>query len=166
LGDLRSKPDRPREPGTRPRGEAGDATRAQRMLPSPAATVAVLLFKGNCEVIGVNTAIISDAATSIGFAVPSDRAVVVIDQLRQFGKTRGGQGVDESTGALVASMPLNRPAAKADVPKGAWTRRASAGRHCARRLAPPRYTRVPHASGHGLGGMMAYSTKTSGWPLA
>jgi serine protease Do len=43
-------------------------------------------------VIGVNTAIISPSGGSIGigFAVPSDSAVVVLDQLRQFGETRRG----------------------------------------------------------------------------
>ena len=50
------------------------------------------LFNMDGEVIGVNTAIISPTGGSIGigFAVPSDTAVVVIDQLRQFGETRRG----------------------------------------------------------------------------
>ena len=75
------------------------------------------------EVIGVNTAIISPTGGSIGigFAVPSDTAAVVVDQLRQFGETRRGWlGVKiqtitddigreptaskEDTGALVASV--------------------------------------------------------------
>ena len=50
------------------------------------------LFNMEGEVIGVNTAIISPTGGSIGigFAVPSDTAVLVIDQLRQFGETRRG----------------------------------------------------------------------------
>ena len=44
------------------------------------------LFNMDGEVIGVNTAIISPTGGSIGigFAVPSDTAIVVIDQLRQY----------------------------------------------------------------------------------
>jgi serine protease Do len=50
------------------------------------------LFNLNGEVIGVNTAIISPSGGSIGigFAVPSDSAMPVIDQLRQYGETRRG----------------------------------------------------------------------------
>ena len=50
------------------------------------------LFNMDGEVIGVNTAIISPTGGSIGigFAVPSDTAIVVVDQLRQFGETRRG----------------------------------------------------------------------------
>src|SRR5262245_54078610 len=80
------------------------------------------LFNMDGEVIGVNTAIISPTGGSIGigFAVPSDTAVAVIDQLRQFGETRRGWlgvkiqsitdeladtlGVQDNTGALVASV--------------------------------------------------------------
>ena len=85
------------------------------------------LFNMDGEVIGVNTAIISPTGGSIGigFAVPSDTAVVVIDQLRQFGETRRGwlgvkiqtitddiaeaYGVKENTGALVASVTPGQP---------------------------------------------------------
>ena len=80
------------------------------------------LFNMDGEVIGVNTAIISPTGFSIGigFAVPSDAAVVVLDQLRQYGETRRGwlgvnvqsitedmaevYGVKENTGALVSSV--------------------------------------------------------------
>jgi serine protease Do len=80
------------------------------------------LFNMEGEVIGVNTAIISPTGGSIGigFAVPSDTATIVVDQLRQFGETRRGwlgvkiqsitddlaeaYGVKENTGALVASV--------------------------------------------------------------
>src|SRR5262245_18264863 len=86
--------------------------------------------------IGVNTAIISPTGGSIGigFAVPSDTAVAVIDQLRQFGETRRGWlgvkiqsitdeladtlGVQDNTGALVASVTSDSPAAKAGIQDG------------------------------------------------
>jgi serine protease Do len=94
------------------------------------------LFNMNGEVIGVNTAIISPTGGSIGigFAVPSDTAVVVIDQLRQFGETRRGwlgvkiqtitediaeaSGIRENTGALVASVTPGSPAASAGIQDG------------------------------------------------
>jgi serine protease Do len=94
------------------------------------------LFNMDGEVIGVNTAIISPTGGSIGigFAVPSDTATVVIDQLRQFGETRRGwlgvkiqtitediaeaSGVKENAGALVASVTPGSPAAKAGVQDG------------------------------------------------
>jgi serine protease Do len=91
------------------------------------------LFNMDGEVIGVNTAIISPTGGSIGigFAVPSDSAMVVLDQLRQFGETRRGwlgvhvltvsedmaetYGVKEGTGARVASVAPEGPAAKAGI---------------------------------------------------
>jgi serine protease Do len=94
------------------------------------------LFNMDGEVIGVNTAIISPTGGSIGigFAVPSDTATIVVDQLRQFGETRRGwlgvkiqtitddmaeaYGVKENTGALVASVTPDSPAAKAGVQDG------------------------------------------------
>jgi serine protease Do len=94
------------------------------------------LFNMDGEVIGVNTAIISPTGGSIGigFAVPSDTALVVIDQLRQFGETRRGwlgvkiqtitddiaeaSGVKENSGALVASVTPGSPAAKAGIQDG------------------------------------------------
>jgi serine protease Do len=84
----------------------------------------------------VNTAIISPTGGSIGigFAVPSDTAMVVIDQLRHFGEARRGwlgvkiqtlsediaeaQGVKENTGALVASVTPGSPAATAGILDG------------------------------------------------
>src|SRR5277367_1211517 len=50
------------------------------------------LFNLNGEVIGINTAIISPSGGSIGigFAVPSDTAMPVLDQLRQYGEARRG----------------------------------------------------------------------------
>ena len=73
--------------------------------------------------IGVNTAIISPSGGSIGigFAVPSNSALAVIDQLRQFGETRRGwlgvrfndgaewdelQGIVEDAYATVAPKKL------------------------------------------------------------
>ena len=94
------------------------------------------LFNMDGEVIGVNTAIISPTGGSIGigFAVPSDTATVVIDQLRQFGETRRGwlgvkvqsltddlaetYGVKENTGALVAGVTPDSPAQKAGIVEG------------------------------------------------
>ncbi|PWT88889.1 MAG: serine protease [Proteobacteria bacterium] len=94
------------------------------------------LFNMDGEVIGVNTAIISPTGGSIGigFAVPSDTAVAVIDQLRQFGETRRGWlgvkiqsitdeladtlGVQDNTGALVSSVTNDSPAAKGGIQDG------------------------------------------------
>ena len=94
------------------------------------------LFNMDGEVIGVNTAIISPTGFSvgIGFAVPSDVAVVVIDQLRLFGETRRGwlgvniqsitedlaetYGLKENSGAFVSSVSPGGPAAKAGILDG------------------------------------------------
>jgi serine protease Do len=94
------------------------------------------LFNMDGEVIGVNTAIISPTGGSIGigFAVPADTAVAVIEQLKQFGETRRGWlgvriqsvtediaesvGVRENTGALVAGVTADSPAAKAGIQAG------------------------------------------------
>ena len=91
------------------------------------------LFNMDGEVIGVNTAIISPSGGSIGigFAVPSDSAVVVLEQLREFGETRRGwlgvnvqtvtedlaetYGLREGTGARVASVASDGPAGKAGI---------------------------------------------------
>mgnify|MGYP001416681009 CR=1 FL=1 len=94
------------------------------------------LFNMQGEVIGVNTAIISPTGGSIGigFAVPSDTAANVVDQLRQFGETRRGWlgvkiqsvtedlaetlGVKENTGALVSGVTPESPAAKGGLEAG------------------------------------------------
>jgi serine protease Do len=94
------------------------------------------LFNMDGEVIGVNTAIISPTGGSIGigFAVPSDAAMVVLDQLRLYGETRRGwlgvnvqsitedlaeaYGLKENVGALVASVAPDGPAAKAGILDG------------------------------------------------
>ncbi|SOE17549.1 serine protease Do [Hoeflea halophila] len=85
------------------------------------------LFNMNGEVIGINTAIISPSGGSIGigFAVPTELAVNVIDQLREFGETRRGWlgvriqpvtdeiaeslGMDGAKGALVAGVIRGGP---------------------------------------------------------
>jgi serine protease Do len=84
-------------------------------------------------VIGVNTAIISPTGGSIGigFAVPSNTAVQVLDQLKQYGETRRGWlgvhvqnvteeiatglGLQEPKGALVAKVSPDSPAASAGI---------------------------------------------------
>ncbi len=94
------------------------------------------LFNMDGDVIGVNTAIISPTGGSIGigFAVPSDAAIAVVDQLKQFGETRRGWlgvriqsvsediaetlGVPENTGALVAGITPDGPAAAAGIESG------------------------------------------------
>ena len=91
------------------------------------------LFNMEGEVIGVNTAIISPTGGSIGigFAVPSNSAVQVIDQLKQYGETRrgwlgvhvqnvteeiaAGLGLQEPKGALVAKVSPDSPAAAAGI---------------------------------------------------
>src|SRR4051812_6300155 len=95
-------------------------------------------FNLGAEVIGVNTAIYSPSGGSvgIGFAVPSNVAKNVIRQLRESGHvTRGWLGVaiqgitpsiakslgldsEQPSGALVASVTANSPAAKAGVKQG------------------------------------------------
>jgi len=94
------------------------------------------LFNMAGEVIGINTAILSPSGGSIGigFAVPSNMASAVIDQLQQFGETRRGwlgvriQNVDDSIaeslglgtarGALVAGVEEKGPAKPAGIESG------------------------------------------------
>jgi serine protease Do len=94
------------------------------------------LFNLNGEVVGVNTAIISPSGGSIGigFAVPSNSAVAVIDQLRQYGETRRGwlgvriqQVTDDiadslnlkpARGALVAGIDDRGPAKPGGIEAG------------------------------------------------
>jgi serine protease Do len=94
------------------------------------------LFNMQGDVIGVNTAIISPSGGSIGigFSVPSDSAIVIVDQLRRFGETRRGWlgvkirsvsddvaetiGTTERAGALIESVTTDGPAAKAGLKEG------------------------------------------------
>ena len=72
------------------------------------------LFNMQGEVIGINTAIISPSGGSIGigFAIPTELAVSVINQLREFGETRRGwlgvriQPVNEE---VASSLGMGRP---------------------------------------------------------
>jgi len=95
-------------------------------------------FNLSGEVIGINTAIYSPSGGSvgIGFAVPSNTANSVVAQLKEKGRvTRGWLGVaiqsitpaiakslgmnpDEPTGALVATVTANSPAAQAGLKPG------------------------------------------------
>ncbi len=94
------------------------------------------LFNIGGEVIGINTAIMSPTGGSIGigFAVPSEIAVPVIEQLRRFGEVhRGwigvriqdvtdevatGLGIGDLKGAFIAGMTDDGPAAKAGIKEG------------------------------------------------
>jgi len=94
------------------------------------------LFNMDGEVIGVNTAIISPTGGSIGigFSVPADTVVPVVQQLRQFKEVRrgwlgvkiqtvteaiaGALGIEENTGALVAAVTPDSPAAKGGMEAG------------------------------------------------
>jgi serine protease Do len=91
------------------------------------------LFNMQGQVIGVNTAIISPTGGSIGigFAVPSNTALQVLDQLKHYGETRRGWlgvhvqnvtedvaaslGLQEPKGALVAKVSPGSPAATAGI---------------------------------------------------
>jgi len=94
------------------------------------------LFNMEGEVIGINTAIISPSGGSIGlgFSIPSDLAINVIGQLREFGETRRGWlgvsiqpvtdeiaeslSMKEAVGALVAGMTAGGPAKKSGIAVG------------------------------------------------
>jgi serine protease Do len=94
------------------------------------------LFDMDGNVIGINTAIYSQSGGSIGigFAIPSNLADGVIDQLRNFGTTRRGWlgvqiqqvtdeiaeslGLSEAQGALVAGVLENSPAEAAEMKEG------------------------------------------------
>ncbi|HEX2256851.1 MAG TPA: PDZ domain-containing protein, partial [Afifellaceae bacterium] len=94
------------------------------------------LFNLGGEVVGINTAIMSPTGGSIGigFAVPSEIAVPVIKQLREFGEVRRGwigvriQDVTEDLttnvampgpkGALISGLTNDGPAEKAGVEAG------------------------------------------------
>ncbi len=94
------------------------------------------LFDMNGNVIGINTAIYSQSGGSIGigFAIPSNLADGVIEQLRNFGTTRRGWlgvqiqqvtdeiaeslGLPEARGALVAGVLDGSPAEAAKMKEG------------------------------------------------
>jgi serine protease Do len=71
------------------------------------------LFDMHGRVIGINTAIISPSGGSIGigFSIPSQLAVGVIDQLREFGETRRGWlgvRIQPVTDDIAESLGMNR----------------------------------------------------------
>ena len=94
------------------------------------------LFNMDGEVVGVNTAIISPTGGSIGigFAVPADAVAPVVQQLREYHEVRrgwlgvkiqsvseeiaGALGIPDNTGALVAAVTPDGPAAKAGIAAG------------------------------------------------
>jgi len=94
------------------------------------------MFNENGEVVGINTAIFSPSGGSvgIGFAIPSNLAKPVIDQLIKYGQTRRGWlgihieevtpeiaqsfGLDKAHGALVSSVTPGGPAEKAGIKHG------------------------------------------------
>ncbi len=93
-------------------------------------------FDLNGDVVGVNSAIFSPTGgnVGIGFAIPADTAMAVVDQLRSTGRvTRGylgvqvqpldaeiarGLGLSESDGALVAGVVPGGPGAQGGLRQG------------------------------------------------
>lgn len=94
------------------------------------------MFNMSGEVVGINTAIYSPSGGSIGigFAVPSALAKPVIEQLKEYGRTRRGWlgvriqmvtdeiaeslGLDKARGALIASVTETGPADKGGIKAG------------------------------------------------
>ena len=94
------------------------------------------LFNMDGEVLGINTAIFSNSGGSvgIGFAIPSNFAKNVIDQLIKFGETKRGWlgvriqtvtkeiadslGLKEAIGALITDINKGSPADKAGLNSG------------------------------------------------
>ena len=93
------------------------------------------LFDMNGDVIGINTAILGrNGSIGIGFSIPSNSAKIVIDQLIKFGETKRGwlgvriqdvtkeiaevEKLNETKGALVASVAKDSPSDKAGVKAG------------------------------------------------
>jgi len=93
------------------------------------------LFDMNGDVIGINTAILGrEGSIGIGFAIPSNSAKRVIDQLIKFGETKRGwlgvriqvvtkeiadvEKLAKPRGALVASVAEDGPSDKAGIKAG------------------------------------------------
>lgn len=94
------------------------------------------LFNLEGDVIGINSAIYSPSGGSvgIGFAIPSGIAQSVVDQLKEYGRTRRGWlgvhiqtvtediadsvGLDDATGAMVAGVSDESPAKEAGIKQG------------------------------------------------
>lgn len=95
------------------------------------------MFNVRGEVIGINSAIISSSqdggSIGLGFAISSDLAKGIIDQLKQFGQVKRGwigvniQSINDElvaklklpsdSGALITSVVANSPAEKAGIQK-------------------------------------------------
>ena len=90
------------------------------------------LFNMKGEVVGINTAILGQSGSiGIGFAIPSNSAKLVIDQLLEFGETKRGwlgvriqtvtkeiadvEKLKKARGALVASVAPGSPSDKAGI---------------------------------------------------
>jgi serine protease Do len=94
------------------------------------------LFSMDGKVIGINSQILTPSGGSVGisFAIPSNLAVPVVDQLRKFGMAqRGwigvrvqrvteeiaeGLGLTTTEGALVVDLTIGGPAARAGLRRG------------------------------------------------
>jgi serine protease Do len=95
------------------------------------------LFNLNGDVVGINTAIIApgqSGSIGIGFAIPANAASTVINQLIKYGETKRGwlgvriqevtkeiadvEKLNNTEGALVASVGEKSPAAKAGLKAG------------------------------------------------
>ena len=93
------------------------------------------LFNMNGDVVGINTAILGQSGSiGIGFAIPSNSAQKVINQLIEFGETKRGwlgvriqtvtkdiadvEKLDEPRGALIASVAENSPSEKGGIKAG------------------------------------------------
>lgn len=94
------------------------------------------LFDLKGDVVGINTAIYSRVGTNVGiaFAVPSNLAKPIIEQLRKYGRTRRGWlgvhinevgadvaktiGLTRRTGAIITNVFPGSPAAKAGLLAG------------------------------------------------
>ena len=93
------------------------------------------LFNMNGDVIGINTAILGQSGSiGIGFAIPSNSAVKVINQLIEFGETKRGwlgvriqivtkeiaeaEELDKPRGALIVSVADGSPSDKGGIIAG------------------------------------------------
>ena len=93
------------------------------------------LFNMDGDVIGINTAILGQSGSiGIGFAIPSNNATKVVDQLIKYGETKRGwlgvriqivtkeiadlEKLDKPRGALVASVADGSPSDKAGILAG------------------------------------------------
>ena len=93
------------------------------------------LFNMNGDVVGINTAILGQSGSiGIGFAIPSNSAKKVINQLIEFGETKRGwlgvriqtvskeiadvEKLDKPRGALVASVAEGSPSDKGGIKAG------------------------------------------------